>query len=352
MNQSKFFFNLLFLIFALVIPAGSQESPSQEKKTVIYSFLVNKVPDGFNFPLVGFLNFADGSHAGTQIGFFNRNRRDFNGLQLSFINLAGGDVTGCQSGFINAAGGSFSGAQLGFINATGGNFNGIISGFFNAAGGSAKGIQTGFVNAIGGNTKGVQLAFVNANGNSLKGLQAGFVNMARTIKGLQLGYVNFTDSVEKGFPLGFLSFVRKGGYQALELSVSESFPVNLTFKTGIKALYTSLIASWNPNYTEHYALGLGIGSIIRLSPTVFFNPELTAQVTYPDYYEIYGLTTQLGFALNKRLHFSLGPSLIWLNTDIGEYFYDPLFYFYEYPVDDHNKIVMGARISLKYIFSK
>jgi hypothetical protein len=352
MIKCKYFLIHSFLIIALVLPARSQESRSTGKNTIVYSVVVNKVPDGFNFPLIGFLNVAEGSHAGAQVGFINRNQKNFRGLQLSFINAVGGNVNGVQSGFVNASSENYDGLQLGFVNALAGTLKGSQIGFVNVAVPQVKGLQMAFVNASGGEVKGMQMGFVNVSGGEVKGMQTGFVNISKVVKGLQFGFVNLADSLVKGFPIGFLSFVRKGGYQALELSLTESFPFNLSFKTGIKALYTSLMFSWNPDYGEHYALGLGIGSIIPISRSVYFNPEVTAQGTYPDYHEIYGLTTQLGFALNRRLHLSLGPSLVWLNRESREYFYDPLFYFYEYRVDDKNKIVMGARISLKYNFSK
>jgi len=341
----------LLLIF-LMKSATGQDSGASGRKIIVYSFMINKVPDGFNFPLIGFLNFADGSHSSAHIGFFNWNRRDFNGLQLSFINLAGGEVKGSQTGFINVARGSFSGAQAGFVNATGGNFNGALAGFVNAVGGSAKGVQMGFVNACGGKTNGAQLAFVNANGNSLKGLQAGFVNIARTFNGLQLGFVNLTDSVEKGFPLGFLSFVRKGGYKALEFSTTELFPFNFAFKTGVKGLYTSVIASWNPLSEEYYALGMGLGSLIPFSRTVYLNPEVTALGTYPGHSELYSLSLQLGFAITKRWNFSFGPAVTWLNYNEEGEIFDPVFSFYDYTINKRNKIISGARFSLKYNLGK
>jgi hypothetical protein len=352
MIKLKSFLMLSFLITALVLPASSQESHSTGKKTIVYSFLINKVPDGFNFPLIGFLNFADGSHTGAQIGFINQNQKNFRGLQLSFINTAGGVVTGTQTGFINTTGGPFNGLQLGFVNTVANSFKGAQIGFINTIAGSFDGLQMSFINTATGQSDGMQLAFVNTAVKNINGMQMGFVNSAKMLNGLQFGFINYADTIKKGFPFGFMSFVRKGGYQALELSLTESFPFNLAFKTGIKALYTSLMVSWNPNYGEHYALGLGIGSIIPISRSVYFNPEVTVQGTYPDYHEIYGLTTQLGFALNRRLHLSFGPSLVWLNRESQEYYYDPLFYFYEYRVNDKNKIVMGARISMKYNFSK
>jgi hypothetical protein len=346
---------MLFCMMMLILwitPARGQDSGSSGRKTIVYSFIINKVPDGFNFPLIGFLNFADGSHSSAHIGFFNWNQRDFNGLQLSFINSSGGEVKGSQTGFVNAAGGSFSGAQVGFVNATGGNFNGALAGFVNAVGGSAEGIKMGFVNACGGKTNGAQLAFVNVNGNSLKGLQAGFVNIARTIHGLQLGFVNLTDSIEKGFPLGFLSFIRKGGYKALELSANELYPFNLAFKTGVKGLYTSVIASWNPMSEEHYALGMGLGSMIPFSRTVYLNPEVTALGTYPGHSELYSLSLQLGFAISNRIHFALGPSLTWLNYNEEVDIFEPLFSFYEYSVNERNKLISGARVALRYNLSR
>jgi hypothetical protein len=352
MNLSRLSLLMLLLTFLSFGQTTGQKTNSSASKTVLYSFVFNHLPDGVNFPLIGFLNFAEGSHSGAHIGFFNSNQRDFSGLQLGFVNVAGGNVSGSQTGFVNVTAGSFNGLKLGFINPVGGSSRGAMLGFVNATGQKVNGLQMGFVNVTGGNTQGFQTAFVNINGGTLQGFQLGFVNAASVLKGFQLGFINFADSLGKGLPFGFLSFIKKGGYSALELSVTESFPFNLTYKTGIKGLYTSLIGSWNPNGRETYAFGMGLGSNIPLSTSVWFNPELTAQTTYPNGKEIYGLTAQLGFAVTPRFVISLGPSLIWLSRDKEEDFFDPLFSFYDYRINDKNWILAGVRFALRYNLRK
>jgi hypothetical protein len=352
MNLSRLFLLILFLTCFSVMQLTGQETYSSKSKTIVYSFVVNRVPDGFNFPLIGFLNFADGSHSSAHIGFINWNQKNFAGLQLGFVNSAGGSVRGNQTGFVNIAGGPFNGAQIGFVNTVDGSFKGAMLGFVNITAGMMNGLQMGFVNTTAGKTNGFQTAFVNINDGDIQGFQLGFVNAAAVLKGLQLGFVNFADSVGKGFPVGFLSFIRNGGYKAFELSVTESFPFNLSFKTGVKGLYTSVIASWNPFTEEPYALGMGLGSNIPLSRSVWFNPELTAQGTFPHHEEIYGVTTQLGFLLSPRCHFSLGPSVVWLRRDNNEGFFEPLFSFYDYRINEKNKIIAGVRIALRYNLTK
>ena len=51
-----------------------------------------------------------------------------------------------------------------------------------------------------------------------------------TVSGFQLGFVNLVDSVSEGVALGFLSYVKRGGYRAIDVSSNELYPVNIGFK--------------------------------------------------------------------------------------------------------------------------
>lgn len=148
-----------------------QDTGRSEKKPIIYTGIVNIVPDQFNFPLIGFINLANGSHNSSHIGFINVNEKDFTGVQLSFVNTVGGEVKGTQIGFVNVCDDPLTGLQLGFVNVA---------------------------------------------GKRTQGAQIGFVNTTSSIKGFQLGFVNVTDTLDKGIPLGFVSIVKEGGYRALE----------------------------------------------------------------------------------------------------------------------------------------
>lgn len=334
----------------------------------MYSFAVNIVPDGFNIPLVGFVNIASGSHKSAQIGFINLNQGNFAGTQLSFINLTGGLVKGVQAGFLNTCGDSLSGVQLSFLNSVTNNVNGAQIGFINAASGSLKGIQAGFINEtkrqIKGaqlgfinnadrNVNGVQIGFVNNSDDNLDGTQIGFVNRTKALTGLQLGFVNLADQVEKGIPFGFLSFVKKGGYRAVEISVSEMHPATLSFKTGVKALYTSVMASYNPRLKTDFAIGIGLGSHIPFSKSVYFNPELSVQSEIRNrYQQIVSLVTSLGVCLTPGIQFAVGPSVVWNHADNPDDLIDPLFSVYRYEIDNKNNLIVGLRAALRYNFTK
>jgi hypothetical protein len=105
-----------------------QDKGRSEKKPIIYTGIVNIVPDQFNFPLIGFINLANGSHNSSHIGFINVNEKDFTGVQVSFVNTVGGEVKGTQVGFVNTTS-SIKGLQLGFVNVTDTLDKGIPLGF-------------------------------------------------------------------------------------------------------------------------------------------------------------------------------------------------------------------------------
>jgi hypothetical protein len=66
------------------------------------------------------------------------------------------------------------------------------------------------------------------------------VNITNRLDGFQLGLLNYVDTIENGIPAGLISFVRNGGYKAVELSVTEIAPITFAFKTGVRKFYTSL----------------------------------------------------------------------------------------------------------------
>jgi hypothetical protein len=343
---------VLLTVLNLSFDVDGQETSRTDKKTVVYSFAVNIVPDRFNFPLIGFVNLANGSQKNAQVGFNNWNQNDFAGAQVGFINIAGGNVTGAQVGFIGTCGNSLKGVQLSFVNAVKKSVNGAQVGFVNASDGPFKGLQSGFVNAIGENVMGSQIGFVNLVDGDFHGFQMGFVNGAKTLKGFQLGFVNFVNRIEKGFPLGFLSFVKEGGYRAIEISVTEMYPVNLSFKTGMKGFYTSVIASYNPDLKTDFAVGLGIGSNIPFSKSVYINPEISVQSdTGNNYQQTFCFATNLGFCLIPKLHFTIGPSLVWNHADNPDDLTNPVFSLYRNTINENNNLVIGVRVALKYVLT-
>jgi hypothetical protein len=125
---------------------------------------------------------------------------------------------------------------------------------------------SGFANIVTGNNKGFQLAgFVNVSTGRQDGCQvAGFVNYAGKLNGLQLGVFNVTDSLEKGIPIGFLSFV-KNGYTAFEVGATETLYGVMSFKTGTKQFYNILsVGGGSRNGYSLFAWGYGLGAFVPI----------------------------------------------------------------------------------------
>jgi len=278
----------LAVIIVVLLAFGVRLTAQGKEGMTIYTFVVNKVPDGFNIPLIGLFNLAQGSHTSVHIGLGNTNEEDLTGVQIGLFNLIGGRTDGSQVGLINTSGERVRGLQLGLINAAGEGVKGAQVGLINAtevtdgvqlslvnASEELNGVQVGLVNATE-TLNGVRLGLVNAAEN-LNGVELGLVNAVENLNGFQLGLVNVVESVEGGIPFGLVSLVKEGGFRALEVSTSEMFPVNLTYKVGMKPLYTSFVLSYSHELPLNMATGIGVGSILPLSESLYFNPEILTQ---------------------------------------------------------------------------
>ncbi|MCY7358322.1 MAG: hypothetical protein LH609_12860 [Rudanella sp.] len=169
-------------------------------------------------------------------------------------------VTGLEvGGFINLVRADVRGGQF--------------AGFGNVVGRNVYGMQAaGFFNKTWGEVHGMQVAgFSNRSGDLRHGLQiAGFVNHARHVtNSLQIGVINTAESTNS-VPIGLLSFVRTNGYKRFEVGANETFPVNLTFRTGVKWFYNLLTVGAIPTDTNGesvWQVGYGLGTGIRLGRT-------------------------------------------------------------------------------------
>jgi hypothetical protein len=326
---------LLVLLISFMGLTSAQEN--QQKSGInLYTLFVNIVNEQFRFPLIGFVNIAAGSHNLPQIGFFNWNQNDFSSLQLSFVNTVGGDMVGLQTGFVNTVVGNMSGVQAGFINTT-------VKSF--------KGSQVGFINTSAGEQLGgLQMGFINTSVNEINGGQISFINITKQLNGLQLGFINYNDSIESGIPIGFLSIVRNGGYKAIELGVSEISPFNVSFKIGIKQLYTSFIVSYNPfrdNIRDQIIWGVGLGSIIPIGKIFFLNPEITSHKAINENFQNYlSVIPYFRYTIIPNLSIVIGPSVTWVygEKDIE----DPFYSIKNYSINDNNKLYLGARMALRF----
>lgn len=353
-------------VIALLFLGINSTMAQNTDRDFTYCIIVNNVPDEFNFPLIGIVNNANGNHTSAQLGIVNSTKQNFIGAQAGFVNSIGNnlygiqygfinsvekDVYGLEIGFINSVGNEVSGFQAGFIN-TAKKLTGIQNGFINISGSDVDGIQNGFINSLNGNLKGLQVGFINSAPNETKGAQVGYVNSTRKLTGLQLGFLNFVDTLDKGLPVGFLSFVKHGGYSAFELSISEMYPVNISYKIGTEKFYSFPIVSYNQNLTHKYAVGLGIGSNLPLNDHFFFNPEIVSQYAVSlNYRHIQSLSTNFGYKISDQLQISAGPSVVWNRTSSESASGQNFFSIYNYNFNTHNSLSIGLRAAIRYKFN-
>jgi hypothetical protein len=328
-------------------PARRRGDDEKENTSgTIYTFFFNMVYEPFPYPLIGFVNVAVGNHKIFQVSYVNWNTGNFDGFQTAFVNTVGGDFNGFQAGLVITVGGD------------------------------TKGFQAAFVNTNVGETKGMQTGLVNTAARKMEGVQIGAVNVAaRDMKGLQVGLVNYTESIN-GVPIGLISIVKNGGYMAVEYFNSEYHNFNLSFKTGIDKLYTSIIASYNQTYEnawDNFASGVGIGSILPINERFYFNPELTSLSPFMGDVSYESFIPYFGFNI-KNFSIAAGPTITWVrrnNKDLGEsdqhpawvgkYVRDyndnkdkalpkPNYSLYYYDIDNNNGLSIGLRAAARLRF--
>lgn len=289
----------------------------------LYTFFFNVVQDDFRFPLIGFVNTAIGSHQSLQAGFINTTLVDFYGVQTGFVNSTLNDIAGLQTGYVNTTINELKGAQMGFVNSAGFSMQ--------------KGVQVGFVNMIRKGIKGAQIGFVNMTGGSISGSQIGFVNYADTITGV---------------PFGFLSIVKKGGYRAIELSVNEWYPVNLSFKIGVPKLYSFVRGSYNADFEKRFAIGYGLGSLLPVSKKFYFNPELisTQTISKDNQMQLQSFVGNIRYKLSPNLQIAAGPSVTHVYMDKSEYSYKPMYAIVNHQINPKNRLVVGAGVAISVNF--
>lgn len=392
---------VLALLITLLSARISFAQDTTKTNSTFYTVIFNQVPEHFKFPLIGLVNLAEGNQDGVQIGFTNVNQKNFSGTQVGFANTVGGSTQGAQVGFVNLSKDSVDGVQVGYINTSGGAVSGMQVGFINGCKDSLDGGQVGFVNLSGKSTNGAQVGFLNGTKDSVDGAQVGFVNLAgkssngaqvgfvnmcrdsfdgaqigfvnvvtQELKGAQIGFVNVTpktvhggmvgfinvaDSVTSGVPVGFLSIIKKGGYQAIEVGATELYPANVSFKIGVRQLYTTFGMAYNPDHFREFAWTAGFGSVIRISNRFFFNPEITSSqvITSNNAQHTLGAGLQFGYKFTQKWSVIAGPSVVWQQRDENDArdMYKPLFSISRNKIDTENHLVVGARLSIRYAFN-
>ncbi len=262
-------------------------------------------------------NVSVGDLTGLQLAAYsNVTKGNLTGTQVSsFSNVAIGNATGAQiSGFMNIAHGELSVVQsAGFINLAKTIKGPQIAGYINIASTESKSAQVaGYFNYTP-YSRGIQLAgFSNVATKENSGVQlSGFFNYAGLNSGTQLSFINYADS-SSGIPIGFFSFVKKG-YHVLELSGTETFPVNIAFKTGVKRFYNIFEMGFGEDDIQ---LGYGLGTIAPLGKRLDVSFDLTAShivgyrnAHWEDDRYMARFAPSLNFQAFKKVGVAIGPSI-------------------------------------------
>jgi len=272
--------------------------------------------------LAGLMNAVGGPVMGLQgAGLFNTNMKTTEGVQLAgLINLDGDSVEGVQlAGLLNINLQSFTGfSAAGLVNTNLGKGNGAqIAGLANFCLDTLKGVQvSGLLN----------IAIKEVSGTQVSGL----VNAARKVSGFQLGFLNLSDSCS-GVPLGFLSFSYRG-YHPIEISADEIFPVNLSWRTGVRSFYNIFSAGMKLENFDYplWHFGYGIGTSARLGKTWCLNIDVTTQqIVKGDSFEEMNLLSKFHLTVdksfNKKLAIALGPVFNFYTSDTTVPYYDSVY---------------------------
>ncbi len=217
---------------------------------------------------------------------FNISRRDVRYLQLSgMFNIVSGNVTGLQAAGIH---------------------NQVLD--------SLNGVQaSGLINLVKGSVKGAQLAGgLNVASGRMRGWQVGVVNVAHQLKGVQIGVVNIADS-SAGYSIGIVNFIRNGKGE-FGITASDLAPVNLTWKTGTRQLYSFLTAGASRNSGKPvYVWGMGLGKEFRYTQHLSSAAELGTHTVFAGDWErtknVARVQALLQWDMPSRLRFYAGPVL-------------------------------------------
>jgi hypothetical protein len=179
-----------------------------------------------------------------------------------------------------------------------------------------------------GETAHFQAAGLWNNAKETKCQLAGLVNIAQesscqiagilniTKKGcFQMGLINVRDTAD-GVSLGLINIVKKGGVLEAGIEAGEFMHTAVTFRSGVKRLYTIIYVGCNFGSTRMtWAVGVGLGTSVKLIGNLSLDFELTHASFYSSrLVNNWGTTlTQFRPVLNYRFakHFKMyaGPTL-------------------------------------------
>ena len=305
----------------------------------------------YNFSL-NVLTGNTGNIDGCEIGgLLNTNQGNMSGVQIAGLgNMTKGNVNGLQIGGLYSLADSVEGLQLNGIFSKCGELDGLqISGILNLSTSSESSIA-GIANINTGKQKGVQLA--------------GIYNQTKVLNGVQIGLINITDTIEKGIPVGLVSIVRKGHYDEWSFIVADYLNLGISYKLGVKQLYTIYSVGMNLFEDQLWVAGLGIGHLHEVSPKFSIQPEIICYTylpmdfqkplrdTYVSHFK-FGLVRNF----NENLAFSFAPSIYmaWKSNrgmdDVYGYEQSPINPLFDViPAFSNNRMEFGFGLSLALQF--
>lgn len=282
------------------------------------------------FQASGVTNVLGGNFEGTQLaGIANLTYKNFKGAQVSGISsISVGRMSGLQlSGIFSASRTGFRGAQIsGIVSVSDSLSTGLqFSGIHSMSNGRHIGGQiSGISNFSNRGVNLIQLAGIANYADINLGLQcAGIFNYARKNKGFQLGLVNISDE-STGFTLGLFNFVKKG-FHKTEIAINETFPINVTFKSGVRHLYNSYSFGMQPDSIPIFAGGLGLGSNLTSHNKWSLSIDGSAQLIFNNNFKqvefssLYKFSTTIDFQVAKWLTVFAGPSI---NLNVNHFLND------------------------------
>ena len=289
---------VIFLIIPMWVSVANAQTTTQPFHFSVVQSVGTDGTDSKNHDYYFSFNLISGtvnSVKGVEIGaLYNQNEGDMTGFQSSgLLNVTKGSVTGYQT-----------------------------AGLTNISG-DVKGLQNGGLSNHAKNVEGVQTAGLVNTARDVFGVQlSGIVNKATHLKGYQIGLVNVADSVEKGGGIGLVNLYKKGGYREVEISVADYQNVGLSYKSGVKFLYSIISVGYNFLDTPLFSAGFGIGSRTGLGANWFLKPELVwyNYLTKDLSFNTATQSSHLRLGIMKRankLSLTLYPSVYYANVPKG-----------------------------------
>lgn len=320
----------LIIAIAITLPLflHAQDSVKMTTRTFQLGFIIPLGSNGLNsgnitnkFSINLLAGYAGGVDGVEFSGLGSVIRQDMNGAQFAGLgNIVLHDAKGAQfAGLLNMNSGKFKGFQTsGLANINTDTTKGFqAAGLVNYAPGYKVSQLSGLANITTGHNKGFQLAgLANIHTGRLKGTQvAGLFNYADKLSGVQIGVFNCVDSLEKGVPIGFLSFV-KNGYIAFEVGATETLYGVMSFKTGTRQFYNILsVGGGSRNGYSLFAWGYGLGAFIPVGTKAGISIDgICYQVNEGEWFtERFNLLNKLNLTGSWRLanHLSVFAGISW-----------------------------------------